>query len=88
MLYALVTGCLPWGVENDNRLQNAKAYLEGRFKFPSDMYISPELKSLIRAMLQPNPEERIAIHKIIAHRWVNEGYPTIPFNANRLLAHQ
>ncbi len=81
MLYALVTGCLPWGVDSDSRLQNAKAYLDGRFKFPSDLSVSPELKSLIQAMLRPNPEERIAVHEIITHRWVNEGYPTIPSNA-------
>ena len=49
-------------------LKNIKLFGE---KYNLKEEISPEAKSLMRAMLETDPSKRISIQKILRHPWMN-----------------
>jgi serine/threonine protein kinase len=65
ILYALVTGKLPFDDDNLQRLlQKVRC---GLYHLPS--YLPPQLRSLIHCMLTVDPKRRITIDGIKAHPW-------------------
>jgi serine/threonine protein kinase len=65
ILYAMVTGGLPFDDDNFSRLlQKVKA---GIFFIPQE--VDPRISSLIREMLQVNPDDRITIPEIMQSPW-------------------
>ncbi|CAD7695608.1 unnamed protein product, partial [Ostreobium quekettii] len=47
------------------------------FDMPS--HLSPELKDLLKRLMFPDPQKRIAIHEIRSHDWVDRDYtPVVP----------
>mmetsp|Transcript_16689 Transcript_16689/g.34285 ORF Transcript_16689/g.34285 Transcript_16689/m.34285 type:complete len:401 (+) Transcript_16689:637-1839(+) len=74
ILYAMLTGRLPFDDENIHRLL-AKVQ-RGVYHLPSDM--NAECKSLVRAMLTVDPSKRISIEGIKRHSWFQSGSSTTP----------
>lgn len=71
ILYAMVTGRLPFDDDNIQRLLQ-KVQI-GNYHLPSD--IPTDLRNLIRAMLTKDPEERISIDGIKNHPWFKSVIP-------------
>jgi serine/threonine protein kinase len=66
ILYAMTCGCYPFmGKHELDIFLNVK---RGRFAVPK--YLSEELASLIRTMLNPNPSERPSLNYILNHKWI------------------
>ncbi|KAF9134406.1 hypothetical protein BGW39_007158 [Mortierella sp. 14UC] len=65
ILYALLTGHLPFDDENIRQLlSKVKA---GKFHMPTD--ISPSARDLISRMLTVNPKRRITMQGVMMHQW-------------------
>ena len=71
VLYALLTGRLPFDDENI-RILLGKVKI-GKFSMPQD--IAPEAQDLIRRMLTVDPRKRITMPEIIRHPWFNKRAP-------------
>ncbi|KNC52080.1 CAMK/CAMKL/BRSK protein kinase [Thecamonas trahens ATCC 50062] len=67
ILYALLTGRLPFDDENIRRL--LKKVKAGRFFIPR--WVSPDINDLISRMLTVDPTARITVDEIKAHPWFN-----------------
>lgn len=65
ILYALVTGNLPFDDENIRRLLNKVK--TGLFYIPE--FVSPDAKDLIKRMLVVDPAKRISMAEIMRHPW-------------------
>lgn len=65
ILYALVTGQLPFNDDFDLRLQ--QKILEGQYEMPK--HISTQLQDLIRGCLALNPGERFTISQVLQSSW-------------------
>ncbi len=70
ILYAFVTGCMPWSVEGGTKIKNMQSFLEGKFRFPAAAVLSSNVKDLISSMLRVDPNERISVRDIIVHPWM------------------
>lgn len=70
LLFAMVTGTLPF--------RDSVAITRGDFEFPREPKLSPEVKSLIRGILQVTCSDRLTMEQIFAHPWTNIGYPGPP----------
>lgn len=68
ILYAMVTGGLPFDDDNFSRL-HAKV-CSGNFHMPEG--IDPRIADLIRGMLRVNPDDRMTIDSIIKSDWFND----------------
>lgn len=82
ILYAMVTGRLPF---DDDNLQRLLLKVQaGQFHLPSDL--PDELRDLIKKMLTVDPEERIDMAGIKAHPWFQsippKNYPEDDFEAS------
>ncbi|XP_037489811.1 CBL-interacting protein kinase 22-like [Triticum dicoccoides] len=77
-LFSLTAGYLPF---NDGNLMGMyRKIFSGRFRCPR--WFSPELRSLIGRMLDPNPDTRIKIAEIMEHPWLQQD-GTSPFDIIR-----
>jgi serine/threonine protein kinase len=65
ILFALVCGHLPFEDPNTSNLY--RKILSGEYKTPK--WISPEVKDLIRRILETDPEKRLTIAQIRQHAW-------------------
>lgn len=65
ILFALVCGHLPFEDPNTSNLY--RKILSGEYKTPK--WISPEVKDLIRKILETDPEKRLNISQIRQHPW-------------------
>lgn len=71
ILYAMVTGRLPFDDDNIQRLlQKVQA---GQYHLPSEL--PKDLRDLIRAMLTVDPDERITLTEIKEHPWFKSIIP-------------
>lgn len=81
ILYAMVTGRLPFDDENLQRL--LLKVQAGQFHLPSNL--PDDLRDLIKKMLTVDPDERITLDGIKAHPWFNtcqpKHYPQDDFEA-------
>ncbi|CAH9086592.1 unnamed protein product [Cuscuta epithymum] len=71
ILYVLLAGFLPF--QDDNIVAMYKKIYRGDFKCPP--WFSPESRKLVTKMLDPNPESRISIAKIMASPWFKKSIP-------------
>jgi serine/threonine protein kinase len=73
ILYALVTGCMPWSTDGNERITQLTEFFQGKFVFPSSCVLSTAVRDLISRMLRADPEERISIEEIKVHPWIVRG---------------
>ncbi|CAN6342442.1 unnamed protein product [Urochloa humidicola] len=68
VLFSLAAGYLPF---NDGNLMGMyRKICSGRFRCPK--WFSPELRSLIGRMLDPDPRTRIKVGEILEHPWLHK----------------
>lgn len=72
LLFAMVTGTVPFKSDTINELH--ELILKGKFTFPSNCDLSPELKDLLCKMLILNPKERIDLEGMMNHPWINKTF--------------
>jgi serine/threonine protein kinase len=66
ILYAMVTGRLPWNTGNQAVM--ARQIQKAEVKFPS--HVTVACQNLVMAMLKPCPNDRIRVEKICDHPWM------------------
>ncbi|KAN0039976.1 hypothetical protein ACTA71_011858 [Dictyostelium dimigraforme] len=78
ILYAMVTGQLPWTLTDGVQVEGMDRLLRGEFKYPSHVILSDDVKDLINRMIVAEPVERATLDEIKTHVWVNKGYDMEP----------
>ncbi|XP_004149923.1 CBL-interacting protein kinase 2-like [Cucumis sativus] len=66
ILYVLLAGYLPF--HDPNLMEMYKKIGKGEFKFPN--WFAPEVRKLLSKILDPNPNTRISIAKIMGSSWL------------------
>ncbi|XP_076255585.1 BRSK family serine/threonine-protein kinase sugar-free frosting isoform X1 [Rhynchophorus ferrugineus] len=69
ILYALLVGALPF--DDDNLRQLLEKVKRGVFHIPH--FVPPDCQSLLRGMIEVNPEKRLTLAEINKHPWVTAG---------------
>ncbi|XP_025830966.1 serine/threonine-protein kinase BRSK2 [Agrilus planipennis] len=69
ILYALLVGALPF--DDDNLRQLLEKVKRGVFHIPH--FVPPDCQSLLRGMIEVNPEKRLTLTEINKHPWVTAG---------------
>ncbi|KRX10308.1 Protein kinase-like domain [Pseudocohnilembus persalinus] len=69
--YCLVYKKLPF--YDVNQLKLFQKIQNSKLTFPLFPSISSELKSIIKKMLNKNPQERITINELVENEWINQG---------------
>ncbi|RDX97312.1 CBL-interacting protein kinase 2, partial [Mucuna pruriens] len=84
ILYVLLAGFLPF--KDSNLMEMYRKIGRGEFKFPN--WFSPDVRKLLLRILDPNPETRISIAKIMESPWYKKGLvkPAITHNEDKELA--
>ncbi|VDM62956.1 unnamed protein product [Angiostrongylus costaricensis] len=73
LLYALLCGSLPFEDENMQLLyQFHTICFTGNYSEPE--WLSPSSRTLLRSMLQVNPQYRITVKQLLDHPWINYKY--------------
>jgi serine/threonine protein kinase len=67
LLYLMVTGEMPWDVENAGQMQRQIVAAEYR-RIHAD--VGKDCLDLIARLLRPRPEERIKIDQVCTHHWL------------------
>ncbi|RWS22279.1 map/microtubule affinity-regulating kinase 2:4-like protein, partial [Leptotrombidium deliense] len=70
VLYALVTGTLPFDGSNLKKLRDR--VLKCKYKIP--FYMSLDCENVIKKFLILNPSKRPSLRKIMKDKWINFGY--------------
>jgi serine/threonine protein kinase len=66
VLFAMVTGELPWTISNTSIM--LRQILKADYTAPG--FLSPQCKDLLSSTLKVKPEERISIEDIMKHPWL------------------
>ena len=93
LLFSMICGFLPFNDEDEE--VNIKNILQGKYEFPEDDELSPEVMDLISHLLDINVNTRYNLEKIREHPWFNLippisrpgiiiGYHKIPIDDNIL----
>lgn len=69
ILYALLVGALPF--DDDNLRQLLEKVKRGVFHIPH--FVPPDCQSLLRGMIEVNPDKRLTLSEINRHPWVTAG---------------
>lgn len=70
ILYVLLAGYLPF--HDSNLMEMYRKIGKAEYKFPN--WISPDARKLISKMLDPDPNTRISISKIMENSWFRKGF--------------
>ncbi|GAA5830100.1 hypothetical protein JCM11251_006877 [Rhodosporidiobolus azoricus] len=71
ILYALVTGSLPFDDDDEQVMRDL--ILKGEYDMPT--WLDPDVSSLIRLILVPNPSQRPSLHTILSHSFFTRTTP-------------
>lgn len=74
ILFALLCGHLPF--DDDDVKELYKKISSATYATPT--HLSDEVKQLISRMICVHPKKRATLEEIKMHRWVNEGYTSLP----------
>lgn len=79
ILYILLSGRMPFYGRTD--VETLRRTALGQYSFPEREWrnISSDAKSLVRALLQLNPEKRLTAEAALHHRWLSDA-ATLPTN--------
>ncbi|KAH0795227.1 CAMK family protein kinase [Histomonas meleagridis] len=69
ILYTMVTGNNPWNISNTSIMIHQ--ILKGSYTMPR--YVSDQCASLIKMMLQVNPQNRYTMAQVLEHPWLRVG---------------
>lgn len=75
VLYEMVTGRPPFRARNHVELLRKIEAAEDVIKFPREVTISSEIKSLVRSLLKRSPVERLSFENFFAHPVVTRDIP-------------
>ncbi|OAA44768.1 Serine/threonine-protein kinase [Metarhizium rileyi] len=75
VLYEMVTGRPPFRARNHVELLRKIEAAEDVIKFPKEVVISPEMKTLVRGLLKRSPVERLSFENFFAHPAVTGEIP-------------
>jgi serine/threonine protein kinase len=67
VLFAMVTGSVPWTIANTSMM--LRQILMANYAIPS--YVSPKCRDLIQRMLVKDPSQRISMERVLAHPWMS-----------------
>lgn len=70
ILYVLLAGYLPF--QDNNLMTMYRKICRGEFKSPS--WFPDQIKSLLPKILDPNPETRITVAKLMENSWFKKGF--------------
>lgn len=72
-LYAILYGTVPFKANNMTELH--QLIMKAKYSLKDDkVELSDEAKSLIRALLEPEPSKRLNINQVSKHPWLQEAY--------------
>ena len=77
VLYEMATGRPPFRARNHVELLRKIEAAEDVIKFPREVIITPELKSLIRGLLKRSPVERLSFENFFNHTVVTSDIPGV-----------
>ncbi|XP_028778257.1 CBL-interacting protein kinase 2-like [Neltuma alba] len=69
ILYVLLAGYLPF--HNSNLMEMYRKIGKGQYKFPN--WFAPDVRRLLSKILDPNPNTRISMDKIMESSWFKKG---------------
>jgi serum/glucocorticoid-regulated kinase 2 len=74
LLYELVTGLPPYYSTNQEEIY--ENIVNSEITFPSNVYLSIEIKNLLKGLLEKNPTKRLGslygIKEILIHPWIGK----------------
>ncbi|MBA0569285.1 hypothetical protein Golob_006726 [Gossypium lobatum] len=73
ILYVLMAGFLPF--HDQNLMEMYKKICRGDFKCPQ--WLPPEVRKLLSRILDPNPNQRITVEKLMDNVWFKKGFKKI-----------
>ncbi|KAK9033450.1 hypothetical protein V6N11_018483 [Hibiscus sabdariffa] len=73
ILYVLLAGFLPF--HDENLIQLYKKIGKGEYRCPQ--WFPPEVRKLLSKILDPNPNQRITVAKLMENSWFKKGYKHI-----------
>ncbi len=72
LLFYMVTGILPFDDKNITLQEISKKICSDSIKFPDYVYLSKDVKNLIKDCLNKNADSRPSIGQIKTYKWINE----------------
>ena len=72
IIYAMICGRLPFSSSNREETQDKILNREVTFEQPEWKKVNPECPSLLRRMLDKNPDSRFSIEEVLAHPWFTQ----------------
>lgn len=75
ILFVLLAGYLPF--QDSNLMEMYRKISRGEFRCPH--WFPPEVKKLLSKILDPNPNSRITVSKIMDNPWVKKGFKRIEY---------
>ncbi|KAI9167470.1 Serine/threonine-protein kinase ATG1 [Paramyrothecium foliicola] len=75
VLYEMITGRPPFRARNHVELLRKIEAAEDVIKFPREVFITPEMKQLVRALLKRSPVERLSFEAFFSHPVVTADIP-------------
>jgi serine/threonine protein kinase len=66
VLFAMVTGSVPWTVANTSAM--LRQVLSANYTIPA--HVSPKCRDLIQKMIVCDPAQRVSVERVLAHPWM------------------
>ncbi|XP_077226923.1 CBL-interacting protein kinase 5-like [Tasmannia lanceolata] len=79
ILFVLMAGYLPF--HDSNLMEMYKKISRGEFKCPN--WFSPEVRKLLSRVLDPNPNTRVTIAKLMENPWFKKGFKPVETRPRR-----
>lgn len=73
VLYAMLSGCMPFHEKNNKDVPLNKQIIKGMYKFDAESFahVSKQAKDFIKCMLQVDPSMRLSASALLNERWIS-----------------